>query len=107
MEKLDSAIVTLVWKMKDIVFLMMIVWMAFLVDQTIVNICMALMVMWIVVTIQHWGMKISVQLKILVKRAKETVTGMLNALETYFVDITIAMMQFQLTIKWIVVPVLK
>ena len=42
MEKLDSAIVTLVQKMKVIVTLMMNAMMAFSVDQTIVQITLAL-----------------------------------------------------------------
>ena len=73
MENLDSAIVTLVQKMKDIVFLMMTAWMVFHVDQSIANTCMALKVMWSVVTIQHQEMKISVLPKILVRKVKETV----------------------------------
>ena len=73
MENLDSAIVTLVQKMKDIVFLMMTAWMVFHVDQSIANTWMALKVMWSVVTIQHQEMKISVLLKILVRKVKETV----------------------------------
>ena len=73
MENLDSAIVTLVQKMKEIVFLMMTAWMVFYVDQSIANTCMALKVMWSVVTIQHQGMKISVLPKILVWKVKETV----------------------------------
>ena len=107
MENLDSAIVTLVQKMKDIVFLMMTAWMVFHVDQSIANTWMALKVMWSVVTIQHQVMKISVLPKIFVKKMKGTVILILNALETYFVDITIALMKFGLTMKQIVVRVVK
>ena len=52
MEKLDSAIVTLVLKMKEIVILMMSVKMVFYVDQTIVLLHLVLTLNLIVVTSQ-------------------------------------------------------
>ena len=52
MEKLDSAIVTLVQKMKVIVTLMMNAMMAFSVDQTIVQITLALILNLIAVILQ-------------------------------------------------------
>ena len=50
-EKLDSAIVTLVWKMKEIVMLMMSVKMVLLVDQTIVQLHLVLTLKLIVVVV--------------------------------------------------------
>ena len=52
MEKLDSVIVTLVLKMKEIVMLMMSVKMVFYVDQTIVLLHLVLTLNLIVVTSQ-------------------------------------------------------
>ena len=62
MEKLDSAIVTLVQKMKVIVTLMMNVRMALVVDQTIVQLYLVLTLKLIAVISQLLEMKIFVQL---------------------------------------------
>ena len=62
MDKLDSVIVTLVLKMKEIVMLMMSVKMALSVGQTIASIHLVLTLKLIAVIIQLLEMNISVQL---------------------------------------------
>ena len=62
MEKLDSVIVTLVLKMREIVIFMMHVMMVFYVDQTIAQLHSVLTLKLIVVIKQPLEMKIFVQL---------------------------------------------
>ena len=66
MENLDSVIVTLVLKMKEIVMLMMSVKMVLLVDQTIVQFHLVLTLKLIVVINQLLEMNIFVHLEFLV-----------------------------------------
>ena len=79
MEILNFAIVTLALNMKDIVILMMSVNMVFFVEQTIVQLHLDIVLDIIVVIKQNLGMKISVQLLILVEKVKEIVIPMKNA----------------------------
>ena len=67
MENLDSVIVTLVLKMKEIVIHMMIVKATTFVDQTIVMLLLVLTLKLIVVINQLLEMNIFVQLKLLVE----------------------------------------
>ena len=73
MEKLDSVIVTLVLKMKEIVMLMMSVKMVLFVDHTIVQLHLVLTLKLIVVINQLLEMKIFVQLEFFVEKMKEIV----------------------------------
>ena len=79
MEILNFAIVTLALNMKDIVILMMSVKMVFFVEQTIAQLHLDLVLDIIVAIKQNLGMKISVQLLILVEKVKEIVIPMKNA----------------------------
>ena len=85
MEKLDSVIVTLVLKMKEIVILMMSVKMVFFVDQTIVQLHLVLTQKLIVVINQLLEMNIFVHLEFLVEKMKEIVILIMNAKQTFFV----------------------
>ena len=86
MEKLDSAIVTLVLKMKEIVIFMMSVKMIFYVDQTIVQLHLVLTLKLIVVINQLLEMNIFVQLEFLVEKMKEIVMLMMSVKMVLFVD---------------------
>ena len=78
MEMMNSAIVTLVLKMKEIVILMMSVKMVFFVDRTIVQLHLVLTQKWIVVLNQILEMNIFVHLEFLVEKMKEIVMPMMN-----------------------------
>ena len=73
MEKLDSVIVTLVTKMREIVILMMSVKTVFSVDQAIVQLHLVLTQNLIAVINQLLAMNIFVQLEFLVEKMKEIV----------------------------------
>ena len=103
MEKLDSAIVTLVLKMKDIVILMMSVKMVLLVDQTIVQFLLVLTQKLIVVIIQLLEMKIFVHLEFLVEKMKEIAIFMKSVKMVLTVDQIIVQLHLVLTLKLIVV----
>ena len=103
MEMLDSAVVTLVPKMREIVILMMSVKMVFYVDQTIVRLHLVLILKLIVVINQLLGMNISVHLEFLVEKMKEIVTLIVNVKAVFFVDITTAWLHLVLTLNLIVV----
>ena len=102
-EKLDSAIVALVLKMKEIVILMMSVKRIFFVDQTIVQLHLVLTLKLIVVINQLLEMKIFVHLEFLVEKMKEIVILIVNVKVTTFVDQTTALLHLVLTLKLIVV----
>ena len=89
MEKLDSAIVTLVLKMKEIVMLMMSVKMVLFVDRTIVQLHLVLTSKLIVVINQHLEMNIFVHLEFLVEKMKEIVMLMMSVKMVFIVDQTI------------------
>ena len=103
MEKLDSVIVTLVLKMKEIVMLMMSVKMVLAVDQRIVQLFLVLIMKLIVVINQLLEMKIFVHLEFLVEKMKEIVMLMMSVKMVLFVDQTIAQLHLVLTQKLIVV----
>ena len=107
MEKLDSVIVTLVLKMKEIVILMMSVKMVLFVDQTIVQLHLVLTLKLIVVINQLLEMKIFVHLEFLVEKMKEIVILIVNVKATTFVDQITAWLHLVLTLKLIAVVVLK
>ena len=108
MEKLDSVIVTLVQKMKDIVMFMMSVRMVLFVDQRIVQLHLVLTQKLIVVINQLLEMNIFVHLEFLAKKMKETVMLMMNVKATTFVAQTIVQLHLVLTQKLIaVVSLLK
>ena len=90
MEKLDSAIVTLVLKMKVIAFLMQSVKMVFYVDQTIVQLHLILTLKLIVVINHLLEIKIFVHLEFLVEKMKVIVILIVNVKATIFVDQTTA-----------------
>ena len=99
MEKLDSVIVTLVLKMKEIVMLMTSVKMALLVDQTIAQFHLVLTLELIVVINQLLEVNIFVQLQILVVNMKEIVIPMKNVNLVLIVDQTIAQIHLVLTLE--------
>ena len=107
MEKLDSVIVTLVPKMKEIVMLMMSVKMVLLVDQTIVQLHLLLTLKLIVVINQFLEMKIFAYLEFFAEKMKEIVIQTLNVKATTFVDQTTVQLHLVLTLKLIAVVVLK
>ena len=107
MEKLDSVIVILVLKMKEIVILMMSVKMVFIVDQTIAQLTLILTLKLIVVINQLLEMKIFVHLEFLVEKMREIVTPIVNVKATTFVDQIIVWPPSVLTLKLIAVVVLK
>ena len=103
MEKLDSAIATLVLKMKEIVMLMKSVKMVFFVDQTIAYLLLVLSQKLIVVINQLLEMNIFVHLEFLVEKMKVIVTLIVNVKAVFFVGITTAQFHMDLTLKVIVV----
>ena len=103
MEKLDSAIVTLVLKMKEIVITIMIVKMVLFVDQTIVQLHLVLTQKLIVVINQHLEMIIFAHLEFFVERMKEIVIQIVNVKAAFFVDITTAQSLLVSTLKLIAV----
>ena len=105
MEKLDSVIVTLVLKMKEIVILIMSVKMVSFVDQPIVQLHLVLILKLIVVINQLLEMKIFVHQEFLVEKMKEIVIHMMSVKVVFFADLTTA--QLHLTLKLIAVVVLK
>ena len=106
MEKLDSVIVTLVLKMKEIVILMMSVKLVLYVDQTIAQVQLVLTLKLTVVINQLLEMKIFVHLEFLVEKMREIVTPIVNVKAVSFVDIIIAQYHWVLTLKLIaVVPI--
>ena len=107
MEKLDTVIVTLVLKMKEIVMLMMGVKMVLLVDQTIVQFHLVLTLKLIVVINQLLETNIFVHPKFLVEKMKEIVIQTLNVKATTFVAQTIVQFNLVLTLKLIAVAVHK
>ena len=106
MEMMNSAIVTLVLKMKEIVMLMMSVKMVLLVDQTIVQLHLALTLNLIAVIAQLLEMKIFVQLELLVEKMKEIVILMMSVKMVLSVDQTIVHFHWVLTLTLIVVTIL-
>ena len=105
MEKLDSVIVILVLKMKEIVILIMSVKMVSFVDQAIVQLHLVLILKLIVVINQLLEMNISVHQEFLVEKMKEIVIHMMSVKVVFFADLTTA--QLHLTLKLIAVVVLK
>ena len=103
MEKLDSAIVTLVLKMKEIVILMMSVKMVFFVDQTIAWLHLVLILKLIVVINQLLEIFIFVHLEFLVEKMKEIVMLMMSVKMVLSVDQTIVQFHLGLTLKLIAV----
>ena len=103
MEKLDSVIVTLVLKMKEIVILMMSVKLVFFADQTIAQLHLVLALKLIVVINQLLEMKIFADLEVLAEKMKEIVMLMMSVKMVLFVDQTIAQLHLVLTLKLIVV----
>ena len=96
MEKLDSAIVTLVLKMKEIVIQMMNVKVIFFVGQTIVWLHLVLTLKLIAVI--NPFLKIA-QLIILVLKMKEIVIHMMNVKAILFVDQIIVWIHLVLTLE--------
>ena len=88
MEKLDSVIVTLVLKMKEIVIIIIIAKMIYFVDQTIVQLLLVLTLK-LTAVINHLSeMNIFVQIQILVEKMKGTVILMMNVMMDLYVDQT-------------------
>ena len=86
MGMMNSAIVTLVLKMKVIVILMIIVKATTFVDQTIVQLHLVLTQKLIVVINQLLEMKTSVHLEFLVEKMKEIAMLMMSVKMVFFVD---------------------
>ena len=103
MEMLDSAVVTLVPKMREIVILMMSVKMVFYVDQTIAHFHLDFIHKLIVVINQFLEKKTFVHLEFLVEKMKEIVTLMINVKMVIFVP-SCAQLHLILTQKQIAVP---
>ena len=103
MENLDSVIVRLVLKMKEIVMLMISVKMVLHVDQTIVQLHLVLTQKWIVVINQLLEMNIFVHLEFLVEKMKEIVILMMSVKMVLLVDPTIVQLHLVLMLKLIVV----
>ena len=103
MEMMNSAIVTLVLKMKEIVITIIIVKMVFFVDQTIAQLHLVLTLKLIVVINQLLEMNIFVHLEFLVEKMKEIVILMMSVKMVFFVDQTIAYLHLVLTLQLIVV----
>ena len=106
-EKLDSVIVTLVLKMKVVVVLMMSVRMVSYVDLIIVQLHLVLTLKLIVVINQLLEMNIFVHLEFLVKIMREIAILMMSVMMVFFVGQTIVYLHLVLTLKLIVVVVLK
>ena len=104
MEKLDSVIVTLVLKMKEIVILMMSVKMVFFVDQTIAQLHSVLTLKLIVVINQLLEMRIFVHLQLLVEKMKEIVILMMNVKMVFLVAQIIVQPHLVFLLLQIVVP---
>ena len=107
MAKLDSVIVTFVLKMMEIVITIITAKITFYVDQTIVLHQLVLTLKSIVVIKFLLEMKIFVNLEFLVEKMKGIVILMLSVKATTFVDQTTAQFHLALTLKLIVVVVLK
>ena len=107
MEKIGSAIVTLVLKMQEIVMLMMSVKMVLSVDQTIVQLHLVLTLKLIVVINQLLEMKIFVYLEFIVGKMKEIVMLMMNVRMALVVDQTTVQLHWALTLKVTAAVVLK
>ena len=107
MERLDSVIVTLALKIKEIVVLMMSVKMFFFVDQTIVQLHLDLTLKLIAVINQLLEMNIFAHLEFLVEKMKVTVIPIMNVKAITFVDQTTVQHHLVLTQKLIAVVVLK
>ena len=107
MENLDFVIVTLVQKMKVIVILKMSVCMDLLVDQTIVQLHLILILKLIAVNNQFLERKIFVHTEFFVEKMKEIVIQILNVKATIFVDQIIVHLHLVLILKLIAVVVLK
>ena len=107
MEKLDSVIVILVLKMKEIVILMMSVKMVFIVDQTIAQLPLVLTLKLIVVINQLLEMKVFVHLEFLVEKMREIVMPIVNVKATSFVDQITAQLILALVLKLTVVLQVK
>ena len=103
MERLDSAVVTLVPKMREIVILMMSVEMVFYVDLTIAHFHLVFTQKLIVVVKQLLEKKIFVYLEFLVEKMKEIVILMMNVKKVIFVP-SCAQLHLILTQKQIAVP---
>ena len=103
MEMMNSAIVTLVLKMKEIVITIIIVKMVLFVDQTIAQLHLVLTLKLIVVINQLLEMNIFVHLEFLVEKMKEIVILMMSAKMVLLVDQTIVQHHLGLTLKLIVV----
>ena len=103
MEKLDSVIVRLVLKMKEIVILMKSVKMVLVVDQTIVQLHLVLTLKLIVVINHLLEMKIFVHLEFHVEKMKEIVMLMMSVKMVLVVDQIIVQLHSVLTLKLIVV----
>ena len=102
MEKLDSVIVILVLKMKEIVIIMMSVKMVLFVDQTIAQLHLVLTLKLIVVIKQPLEMNIFVHLEFHVEKMKEIVILIVNVKTIFFVDTTVQL-NLVLTLKLIAV----
>jgi hypothetical protein len=100
MEMMNSVIVTLVLKMKEIVITIIIVKMVLNVDQTTAQLHLVLTLKLIVVINQLLEMKIFVQLEFLVEKMKEIVMLMMSGVKmVFFVDQTIVQHHLVLTLK--------
>ena len=103
MEIMNSVIVTLVLKMKEIVILMMSVKLVFFVDQTIAQLHSILTLKLIVVINQLLEMNIFVHLEFLVEKMKEIVILVANVKVVFCVGITTAQFRLVLTLELIAV----
>ena len=104
---MNSVIVTLVLKMKEIVITIIIVKMVFFVDQTIAQLHLVLTLKLIVVINQLLEMNIFVHLEFLVEKMKEIVILIVNVKPTTFVDLTTAQLHLVLIVKLTAVVVHK
>ena len=103
MEMLDSAVVTLVLKMREIVILMMSVKMVFYVDQTIAHFHLDFIYKLIVVINEFLEKKTFVKLEYLVEKMKEIAILMMNVKMVFFVP-SRAQLHLVLAQKLIAVP---
>ena len=103
MEKLDSVIVTLVEKIKEIVIQTLNVKATIFVDQTTVLLPLILALKLIAVINQLLEMNIFVHLEFLVEKMKEIVILMMSVKMVLLVDQTIVQLHLVLTLKLIVV----
>ena len=107
MEKMNSVIVTFVLKMKEIAILTMSAKRVLYVDQKIAHFHLVLTLKLIAVINQLMEMKIFVHQEFLVEKMKEIVILIMSVKATIFVDQTTAWLHSVLTLKLIVVVVLK